>query len=485
MWSLTKIIGLVIIPLMIGSAVLGSLQTMKTASVDEQYGMMDAILERENNRLYIDQTAIENATDSEYYHADHPGTEMFRDVIAVSQISAISCDRASDLISGRMIMTFVRHEDGGDRIGFKISDSLKNEIDGDFRKNPFYAIPGRNPQDLMLERAPNYALQFTGYTPRCVGVQRVESSLPSDKILTNPVGYVAGGTYDAIVSAPGDFWGAINCNRVPGWVKRSGNDMEGRYGRVPFKIDSNVEDPIILAVDKRGSLRRDYVWTANFINEEGEGDCWAGGAVGAVAAGGVAVGAAAFGTAAGANPVTGALMGAAAGTAVMTSNDWADFNVKVIPTLAGAGFARYTPYDLEVIEGDANWPGVGLKMGQVVVDAPAVLSESDEGYIEYGNVGNEDDREERGLRFQERAKYVLCPGTTGYIQTNREDNGRGGGEHVVGDDPSVSSSKMTTYIRVTGGDPDSCVTEGSDGESYVKITDDVRIRYWEGIDYGG
>lgn len=482
MWSLTKVIGLVILPLMIGSAVLGSLNTMTTASVNPQYNTMDAILERENNRLYIDQNATESAIDNQFYNSPDPGAEMFRDVIAVSQLSALSCTRAGDLIAGRMIMgrvpdtTSEAERDSTTDQGFPIiiPEDVKDQIGNNWKKTPYYAFPARYAQNTRIERAPNYALQFTDYTPRCVGVQRAESALPDAGVLTDPVGYVVGGTVDTIVSAPGDVWDFVTCKTVPGWVKRAGNDMEGRYGRVPFKLSDNLEDPIILAGDKPGDIRRDMVWTANFVNEH-DGTCWQGIAVGSVAAVGVGLTAGAAGSFAGGGPATGAIIGVAAGSAVATSYDWAGQDVKLIPTMAGAEFARYAPYDIEVIEGDSNWPGINLKYGHVVVDAPIVLAGSESSIENAGSRGSD----ARGLKFQEEAMYVLCPGTTGYIQTNRDDDGRSGGEHVPADDPGLGASKITTYIHVTGGNPTSCV-EG--GNNYVVIDDRVRIEYFDSID---
>jgi len=169
---------------------------------------------------------------------------------------------------------------------------------------------------------------------------------------------------------------------------------------------------------------------------------------------------------------------------VISSYDWGSNEIELIPTLAGVDFARYAPYDINVIEGDANWPGINLKLGHVVVDAPIVLEDGDddENYIESPGdpeQGLEDDeKNQRGLRFMERAKYVLCPGTEGYIQTNRDGDGRKGGEHTVDKDnmPSEDATKMTTYIRVTGGNPESCL---EDGGNYVHVVDYVTKEYFE------
>ncbi len=497
MWSLTKVIGLVIIPLMIGSAVLGSLQTMKTESVDEEYDTVDMLLERENNRLYIDNSTIQRAIDHDDFTSEYPGTEMFRDVIAVSQLSAISCTKTGQLISGQMLYAntvpnseeVTRDDTGNSDRGFLITipDDTKERIteatndDDAWKTIPWHTFPGRATQNPFYEKAPNYAVQFTDYTPRCVGVQNADSVIPGSAFagaingfLSDPIGYTVGGTIDTVLSASADVWNYFSCKSTPGWAKRSGNDMEGRYGRVPFKLSEDLERPIILARDNKGEVRRDAVWTANYVVGEQDDTCWQGYVAGAVTA--VGFGAAAVGASATGNPWAGSTI-AVVGAGVVTSHEWGSGDIAIIPSLAGLQFARYAPYSVDVIDGDSNWPGINLKLGHVVVDAPVVLEPGDEGDIEVGDPGDD----ERGINFGAEAKYVLCPGTEGYIQTNRDDGGRSGGEHTVDQDhmPSIDATKITTYIMVTGGDPDSCVT---DGGNYVEIDERVTIEYHETIE---
>ncbi len=495
MWSVTKLIGLVIIPLMIGSAVLGSLQTMKTESVDDKYNAMDAILERENNKVYIDQNVMERARNHDDFSSENPGTEIFRDVIATSQLTAISCTKTGQLISGQMLYANTEpsseevERNGNSAQGFSITiprdtrDRIE-EATGDedaYKEIPWHTFPGRLTRNPFYEKAPNYAVQFTEYTPRCVGVQNAESVIPGSAFagaingfLSNPIDYTVGGTIDTVISAGEGVWNYFSCTSTPQWAKTSGNDMEGRYGRVPFELSENLEEPIILAREKPGDIRRDAVWTANFIVSSQDDTCWQGYVAGAVTA--VGVTGAAVGSTLSGNPAAGATI-AVVGAGVVTSYDWGSKEIEVIPSLAGLQFARYAPYSVDVIDGDANWPGINLKLGHVVVDAPVVLDSGDESYIETGDPGDD----ERGVRFGERAKYVLCPGTKGYIQTNRDDGGRSGGEHTVDQDhmPSIDATKITTYIHVTGGDPDSCV---EDGGNYVLIDDRVSIEYHETIE---
>lgn len=501
MWSLTKIVGLVILPLMIGSAVLGSLSTIQTTAVEENYGVMDALLEREQNKFVIDQKVIDDAEAiGAGFNSPEPEAEVFRDVIAVSQLSALSCDKTADLISGRIYLAMVNENkvpadeiDGSSEPGFTthvpepIQEALGEEVEGpgggqvkQYEVTPWHAFPGRPVNNPSLERAPNYALQLTEYTPRCVGVQRAESALPDAGVLTDPLGYVGGGIVDTF--HPVNVWNELTCSTVPSWVEQAGNDMEGRYGRVPFEISEDLNQPVVLGWDKPGDLSRGMVWQANFINSvQTNTDCFAGKAFGAVISGTVALTAGGITTVAtGGNAAAGAMVGLTAGSVVAATEPGWGNDIKLIPTMAGGQFATYAPYKVDIIEGDANWPGINLAHGHVVVDAPVVLENGE------GPINSESQGADRATKFQKEAKYVLCPGTSGYIQTNRDNNGRGGGEHVPPDDEDdldIDTSKITTYIRVTGGNRESCVDDGSNA-NYVQIDSDVTIRYYDEINMG-
>ena len=116
-----------------------------------------------------------------------------------------------------------------------------------------------------------------------------------------------------------------------------------------------------------------------------------------------------------------------------------------------------------------------MKNGHVVVDAPVVLPEGEEDEEDIEGENNDD---QKALRFMKEAKYVLCPGVSGYIQTNRESGGYDGGEHTVGDNPDWKDTQIMTYVMVESGDPESCV---EDGNNYVNINNQITIEYFKEI----
>lgn len=472
MWSMTKVIGLVILPLMIGSAVLGSLQTLKTESVDEEYGTMDALLESRHSDIIIDNKSLSQAHENSLYTSSRPGREIIRDAIIVNQLSALSCDKAGNLINGYMLFGYLGQrdttDDGTAFYPIRVDYSLYQGV-SESDNHPYYAISGRPPEgqqaNLVFERAPLYASQFTDWNPACIGMQKTSD------FTMDPVGSMIDGAVDTVTSIPADTFDFFTCTSTPSWAKNSGNDMEGRYGRIPFKISDDISEPIILSsgAGKPPNIRNDRVWAANFAVKGGT--CWQEVGLGVLGSTAAIVG----GTATG-NPAVGVI---AAG-AVVTSMDYST-NLQIIPTMAGLKWSSYAPYHSKIIEGDRNWAtdDLDLRKGHIVVNTPMYLAGNNpESYIHSPDLGNDGKSTERALRLRERARYVLCPGVEGYIQTNRENDGRSGGEHVVGsDNPDIGATHITSYVVVTSEDAGSCM-EGS-SNSYVTLADRLVFSYYD------
>lgn len=463
MWSISKIVGLLLF-LMVGVSVLGSLQTLKTESVDENYNAMDSLLESRQNDIIIEQDNLEAADEHPAFTSSRPGREIIKDGIIVNQLSALSCAKAGDLINGYMLYGYLgernKTEDENQpyypvRVNYSIYEGVS---EGD--NHPYYAIAGRPPHgragNPLVERTPGYAAQFTDWNPSCTGMQKTSD------FVTDPVGAMWDSTVSAVATVPSDTFEFFTCESIPNWASRSGNDMEGRYGRTNFQISENVEEPIVLSSseDKPDHLRSDRVWMANFAVKGGT--CWAEVGVKALGAG-VSLGAGAISG----NPAAGVM---AAG-AIAASGDYEANELQIIPTMAGVQWSSYAPYHSKIIDGDRDWntDDLDLRKGHVVVDAPMYL----QGGNAVDHITDEDlGTAERSLRIRERARYVLCPGTEGYIQTNREANGREGGEHTVdAENPGIGATHITTYIRITSEDPGSCM-EGSEIGN---------VRYDEGI----
>ena len=257
-WSLTKIVGLVIIPLMIATTILSGFSSIRSGPFAQNQDRVETVLDKEARHM----TVGINGEDEEI--GQDVANEQFRGLMIYSQISATNC---------RLLYHFhVQGNNGNKASKYKSGDSRPGKISsGNSDRFLFkYVIPGRpNNQDSALF---NY-LDRSSYVPTCVGTaNKIDPEIMDN---TNReasreanegdlIGAVVDVTVGKFVGGVKDAWNAASCKLEPQWASERGNDMEGKFGKITFDTESTI---------KAGKAGNSRIWSVQTIADTGK--CWA------------------------------------------------------------------------------------------------------------------------------------------------------------------------------------------------------------------
>lgn len=211
-WSMTKIIGLVVIPLMVASSILASLGSIESNSLGPQNDESNQIIDTHGRNILLGQ-GVENSEQTSY---------QMQDAIILSQMSAINCGMVPSLIYNGV----------DKKEPWQSGTVLEN--DG----MEYHYTINRNPNEGN-DRALKYLWQ-ADYTPNCVGAKQADittlevPSLPS-------LGDIATAPIDDVASAINGVTEFSTCEVQVGMIKMNGNDMEGVYGRIDFTVQESFK----------------------------------------------------------------------------------------------------------------------------------------------------------------------------------------------------------------------------------------------------
>lgn len=396
-WSLSKIVGLIIIPLMLAATILGAYQSIKTGPFENNKQKTLQILRKESRHMKIGVNPQGHTVDTQV------AAEQFRGLVIYSQISAVNCK-----------LLYYIHAKSADGSGDKLSkyvsgNSLPSEIPKDLSKADHmikYSTPGRpsgpNGPGGRDHSLFNY-LAYSDYVPTCIGTGNKIPSVVMDKRVQamrkgDFIGTAFQATVGTVLGGLDDAWNDLTCKIAPGWAKERGNDMEGKFGKITF----NTKKQLI--------IRNNKVWGVNALWDESNCDAadnenfygpgfWAGG-------------------------------------------EWMNY----VPYPAGSTTPKDMNYQIN---------GKGVPFGETksasmdaIIDAPITL-----------NKDMSELRSHRGGdRFPVgQVNYVVCKGAEGYVQTNAQ-NMTNTGESIWGSSPYNNageykgfSTKTFTFIHVTKG----------------------------------
>lgn len=394
-WSLSKIVGLVIVPMLVASTILGAYQSIRSGPLET--GKEDTLttLRKEARHMIVGIDEQNNVVDQEI------AEEQFRELVIYSQISAVNCK----------LLYFIHAQDGeGNKASEYIAGNsrpskLSQDITGGGGSKMIkYSIPGRDhdgdgPGDRDNSLF-NYLAEST-YVPTCLGTANTISHHMVDR-RTQAVreGDLLGAAWEVgvgtVVGGLTDLWNAATCKIAPGWAKGRGNDMEGKYGKITFESRQNL------------TLSENEIWGVNALWDEN--NCPAG-----------------------------------------------NENFHGPTFWAGGEWMNYVPYpDGSTTPKQENYHinGKSVPFGETksasmdaIIDAPIVTTKNMSGT----RGGGGDDFPVGDVT------YVICDGAEGYVQTNAQ-NMTNTGEAIWGPSPYNNageyegySTKTFTFVRVERG----------------------------------
>lgn len=228
-WSLTKVVGLVIIPLMVASAILASLQSINTQTIGPQGDRANKIV-----NTYGRQVPIGSNVNEEWQ-----ANEQMKEMIILNQISAFNCA----MIPGILQASRSSPQD----------PSQWNKNDKKFD----YQVYHRNDGKRLFRW-----LWKARSVPGCTGASQVH--LPNvDVQLPSIADIVKVGTlWDNVISNVEDVTGWMTCEVKTTMEKQNGHDMEGVYGRINFNTKMDT---------KLASSDNDKLWAMSLKTSD---DCW-------------------------------------------------------------------------------------------------------------------------------------------------------------------------------------------------------------------
>lgn len=234
-WSLTKIIGLVIIPLMVASAILASLQSINTETI--QPSGEDA---NQGVKNYGRTVTIGNNVQEE-----SKAREQLKGAIIISQASAWNCAMIPAILNGQL---------HGDGYNLDSSDAVQDDGGSD-PEGSDYIVYGR---DTGEENRLFMYLWRSKSVPSCTGASEI--NLPSIDISLPSIGDVVN-----MVTLIDDYEGIaefMTCQVKSTMEKQNGHDMEGVYGRI--KLD--------IAMSTKLGNETHNLWAINIKNNDD--NCW-------------------------------------------------------------------------------------------------------------------------------------------------------------------------------------------------------------------
>lgn len=257
-WSLTKIVGLVIIPLMIATTILSGLSSIQSGPFSQNQDRVETVLDREARHMTLGINNQDEEVDQEV------ANEQFRGLVIYSQISATNC---------RLLYHFHIQGDNGNKASkYEFDNNRPNKISSDNSDRYLfkYVIPGRpNSQDSSLF---NY-LERSSYVPTCVGtankinpeiMDNTNREVSREANEGNLFQAAVDGVVGKFVGGVKDAWNAASCKLEPQWASERGNDMEGKFGKITFEAESTI---------KAGKAGDSRVWSVQTIADTGS--CWA------------------------------------------------------------------------------------------------------------------------------------------------------------------------------------------------------------------
>lgn len=228
-WSLTKVVGLVIIPLMVASAILASLNSINTETITPRGEDANQKVNTYGRHVVIGA----NVEEPEY------ASEQMKEMIIMNQISAFNCAMIPGILSA--------HEDSPE------DPSNWDENDKKFDYQVYDREEGKR-LFRWLWRAKS--------VPGCTGANQV--NLPSVDIDLPSLGDIVklATPWDEIISSLEDVAGFMTCQVKSTMAKQNGQDMEGIYGRIEFETKMNT---------KLARSDNDKLWTMSLKTSD---DCW-------------------------------------------------------------------------------------------------------------------------------------------------------------------------------------------------------------------
>ncbi|MFB6180578.1 MAG: hypothetical protein ABEJ93_01745 [Candidatus Nanohalobium sp.] len=221
-WSLSKIVGLVLVPLLIGSTIMGGYQAIRTGPLNNQSSKVDTLLDKEARHISFGDGVKEEVAE-----------RQFTDALILNQVSAINC---------RLLFYLAAESKNGERLANYVSESkISSEISGSSTYVIKYSIAGRaiNPEKRLF----NY-LNDTEYVPSCVGTKNTVPKIISDNVVQettsgkvlNPLTAVKMEGQE-IHEISSNIWASLTCDKAPKWARQRGYDMEGKFGKISFSSE--------------------------------------------------------------------------------------------------------------------------------------------------------------------------------------------------------------------------------------------------------
>ncbi|MFB6180576.1 MAG: hypothetical protein ABEJ93_01735 [Candidatus Nanohalobium sp.] len=414
-WSLKKIVGLVIIPLMVASTVFTSLGSIHTSTIEPKGE--DA------------KTAINDFGRHIVLGKDSNGevaAEQLKDATMINQLSAFNCAFMASVMGGNYMPDS------------SVNTALNNgEVD--------YTIYNRPDSNMKLGQ---YLFQ-TGTFPSCAGAQTMK--LPGvDSELPSVTGVIADSSrIGQFFQSIDDVMGVLSCNKLTAMQKQVGNDMEGVYGKITFESRKTFA---------LGTGPHDALWAMNMKAESEAAGCPLHNTPG--------------------REVQGLWKGKDASefmpypvTGVSSDNIDQRMRQGIKKIKDFYGDSNYISDDdiprVEEEEGKSLWSSFYSAIGdpdsdaqyagEVFVDAPLVVENKD--------AWNNCDTKGFPECIADKSHYVICENAEGFIQTNtitpgHEQESTNNPAELLGaeyDQNTGESSVTYTYIHVTKNN-DSCMS---------------------------
>lgn len=388
--TITKIVGLVMV-LMIGTSVLAGLQSIKTTSLDPNMDMMDTMLASMGGTVPLGHDSDPEKVE-----------RQIQELMVFNVLSAVDCHVVT--VYGLSGAAEVADETDDDADEF--ADAVSTDIPS----------AGHGTSKGFAELT---ALQ--GFEPQCVGAEDtlVMPDIPSARSMAWSA---VKAPFSAAGSAVSSFMGTDT--ETPEWVARDGNDMEGKFGRIRFKIENIPNDDYIVISDTLFSM--------DILEDEDQG-FWGG--------------------------------GGEAGPPLFRGKD-----VKLRPALEVEGEAGNIRTDWQYMDAamqpqESFINGLTGETGIQGFYTEEAYAVRDNGEIT-GGTNAEKIKELYGSDFS----YVFCEGTRGDIQTNKGDRDNEG-ESTEDEYGEIGSE--TVYPSMGIKDPGDCVNYAYDEEATTHGSCDV------------
>ncbi len=431
-WSLTKIVGLVIIPLMIASAIMASLQSINTNTIQPKGEELETEIQNYGRAVPVGKGA-----DSE-----EEAEEQLKGAIIVNQIQAWNCAIPPGVMGGEAFNSQVSHGDRAD-------------------KNIAYHVYGRDNDEKRLFRY----LYLTGSFPVCSGAEKID--LPNvnldvalgDLAVTAVTGF-AGLAVKKLIEHAEDIANFVTCDTTKAMSRMSGKDMEGIYGR----IDLNFRKTVKLGEDTH------KLWDANVMRQSSDTGCFL-------------------------QDSEREIQALWTGQDTAEYLPFPNMDDKPVDTKMTLGLEERVKKYMSSQGGNGGTPIEGGRerftndgladqigspgnalAGEVVIDAPLIVPD---GTLSGNNLP--DDLED------ENAYYLFCEGAEGFVQTNTIAPGHEGEstkqstETIFGVNTEDFTGQQTvtyTYVMVTK-NRKSCFEENNIGDSHTTEFEGIEVKYWE------